>query len=89
MVSNPCSILIIKMIPKLYSLSILFISTAIFLEAQKGNRNSGANIDEKEYLFPGTGFFVKNRKPYDESEAKAWFKEAYDLEKKEKGSKSK
>jgi len=88
MVSNPCSILIIKMIPKLYILSTLFLSSAIFLGAQKGNRNSAANSDEKEYLFPGTGFFVKNRKPYDESEAKAWFKEAYDLEKEDKGSKS-
>ena len=76
------------MIPKLYFLSTIFLSSVIFLGAQKGNRNSAANSDEKEYLFPGTGFFVKNRKPYDESEAKAWFKEAYDLEKEGKGSKS-
>ena len=88
MVSNPCSILIIKMISKLKFLSILFISTFISLEAQKVNRSSGANIDEEEYLFPGTGFFVKNRKPYDEAVAKAWFKEAYDLEKNDKVSKS-
>ena len=71
------------MIPKLYFLSTVFLSTAIFLGAQKGNRNSAANSDEKEYLFPGTGFFVKNRKPYDEPEAKSWFKEAYELELKE------
>ena len=76
------------MIPKLYFLSTIFLSSVIFLGAQKGNRNSAANSDEKEYLFPGTGFFVKNRKPYDESEAKAWFKEAYNLEKEGKGSKS-
>ena len=87
MVSNPCSILILKMIPKLYFLSTLFLSSFIFLGAQKGNRNSGP-IATKKYLFPGTGFFVKNRKPYDEPEAKSWFKEAYELEKKEKGSKS-
>ena len=42
-------------------------------------RNSS---ETEDYLFPGTGFFVKNRKPYDDYEAKSWFKEAFDSESK-------
>ena len=32
--------------------------------------NSKQGAGEKEHLFPGTGFFVKNRDPYDEKIAK-------------------
>lgn len=32
--------------------------------------------DVKDFLFPGTGFFVKNRNPYDEQTAKEWFLKA-------------
>lgn len=38
--------------------------------------NSKQGVGEKEHLFPGTGFFVKNRDPYDEKIAKKWFLEA-------------
>ena len=84
MVSNPCSILVIIMISKLYFPSLFLI----FSEAQNRNSASSSNSVENEYLFPGTGFFIKNRKPYDKIEAKVWFKEAYDLEKEQKESKS-
>ena len=44
-------------------------------------------IQARRHLFPGTGF-IKNRKPYEDYQAKAWFKEAYLLEKEEKTSKA-
>ena len=88
MVSNPCSILVIIMISKLYFPSLFFFFSVIFSEAQNRNSASSSNSVENEYLFPGTGFFIKNRKPYDKIEAKVWFKEAYDLEKEQKESKS-
>ena len=88
MVSNPCSILIIIMTSKLYFPSLLFLFSIIFSEAQNRNPKSRINSNVEEYLFPGTGFFIKNRKPYDEFLAKAWFQDAYDLEKEQKESKS-
>jgi len=42
--------------------------------------NRGNRTDEKTYLFPGTGFFIKNREPYDDREAKEWFHSAVALE---------
>ena len=63
------------MIPKTYIYSFFIFLSLIFAEAQTGRQNRGAASDEKQYLFPGTGFFVKNRLPYDEEEAKAWFKD--------------
>ena len=36
---------------------------------------------EKEYIFPGTGFFVKNRDPYPDKEAQQWFIDANRLQK--------
>ena len=80
MVCNPCSILVNIMIPKTYIYSFFIFLSLIFAEAQTGRQNRGAASDEKQYLFPGTGFFVKNRLPYDEEEAKAWFKEAFTLQ---------
>ena len=68
------------MIPKTYIYSFFIFLSLIFAEAQTGRQNRGAASDEKQYLFPGTGFFVKNRLPYDEEEAKAWFKEAFTLQ---------
>ena len=43
--------------------------------------NSKQGAGEKEHLFPGTGFFVKNRDPYDEKIAKKWFLEAHKSQK--------
>ena len=66
---------------KKYLISIASIICILSsLNAQKGaSRNSS---ETEDYLFPGTGFFVKNRKPYDDYEAKSWFKEAFDSESK-------
>ena len=38
--------------------------------------------DEKDYLFPGTGIFGKNRDPIESQQAKEWFLKAEDEEKK-------
>ncbi|MFP6887800.1 MAG: tetratricopeptide repeat protein [Opitutales bacterium] len=38
--------------------------------------------DEKDYLFPGTGIFGKNRDPIESQQAKQWFLKAEDEEKK-------
>ena len=77
MVCNPCSILVNIMIPKTYIYSFFIFLSLIFAEAQTGRQNRGAASDEKQYLFPGTGFFVKNQLPYDEEEAKAWLRGFY------------
>ena len=81
MVGNPCSILICnaKYIPKLLSnfsrsAFTLFILASVLQAAPRSSR--GSDTSEKTYLFPGTGFFVKNRKPYEPQEAKRWFNEA-------------
>jgi len=58
-----------------------------FLWAQKSSSRK-ANDPSEEYLFPGTGFFIKDRKPYEDYQAKAWFKQAYLLEKEDKASKA-
>lgn len=38
-------------------------------------RNNNSATETKEYLFPGTGFFKKNRDPIDNNQAKIWFLE--------------
>lgn len=79
------------MISKIQTLHIYILLSLVawtFTSAQKGNSGRGLKSDEKEYLFPGTGFFVKNRKPYDDIEAQNWFKEAYDMEQNGRSSKS-
>ena len=59
----------------------IIISNALFSFVLLGQQsNSRYKEEEKEYLFPGTGFFVKNRKPYENNEAINWFREAYSLE---------
>ena len=60
-----------RIFPVLLSLFIL----ASVLQAASGS-SRGSDTSEKTYLFPGTGFFVKNRKPYEPQEAKRWFNEA-------------
>ena len=52
----------------------VFILASVLQAAPRSSR--GSDTSEKTYLFPGTGFFVKNRKPYEPQEAKRWFNEA-------------
>ena len=73
---------------KTYIFSFSTLLIACLASAQMGNPNRGSSAVEQEYLFPGTGFFVKNRKPYEENEAKLWFKEAYNYEMQQKSSKA-
>ena len=46
---------------------------------RRGNQSNPAS--GKDYLFPGTGFFKKNRDPIKEEEAKEWFLAAESKEK--------
>ena len=67
---------------KFFSLlfSICFVvSFSSLLDSAPPPRKPG--LSEKEYTFPGTGFFVKDRTPYPENEAKRWFLEANKLQK--------
>ena len=61
---------------------ILILSSSCLWSVSPGdsrtNRNSSNN--DKEYLFPGTGFFKKNRDPLDDKQAKLWFLEAEQAE---------
>ena len=43
---------------------------------EKNRRNKGAHSQDKEFLFPGTGFFKKNRDPILDKQAKEWFLDA-------------
>ena len=77
MVSNPCSILNFEVKILIITLFFAFLSS---LFAQKGPPR---NMTEKEeYLFSGTGFFIKNRKPYNDYDAKKWFEDAFFYQKK-------
>ena len=60
-------------------LSIVSFSLAHFIDGAP--RPRGQADAEKEYTFPGTGFFIKNRDPYEAEEAKSWFVEAHKLQK--------
>tara|TARA_X000000950_G_scaffold273837_1_gene358108 strand:+ start:438 stop:1547 length:1110 start_codon:yes stop_codon:yes gene_type:complete len=56
---------------------LIFFTLILFLLGHLAAApNSKQSAGEKEHLFPGTGFFVKNRDPYDEKIAKKWFLEA-------------
>jgi tetratricopeptide (TPR) repeat protein len=46
---------------------------------QSGQQN--LTEDDRKNLFPGTGFFIKNRDPYSNEEAKSWFVEASNIQK--------
>lgn len=67
--------------------SLLFIFSILMTLSAVGNPRSNRNTDEeKKHLFPGTGFFIKNRNPYENEEAKEWFIEALKLQKENKTS---
>jgi len=57
---------------KFLSISALFVLFLFQLDllAVKGARPGDKTTDEQQHIFPGTGFFVKDRSPYDDTEAK-------------------
>ena len=68
-----------------YSLSLVlfcFFITDCWSVSPGANRNRNLSQQDKEYLFPGTGFFSKNRDPLENDQAKAWFLEAEEERKK-------
>lgn len=60
------------------SLILLLMTSALVSSHAAPSRNSPST--EKEYTFPGTGFFSKDRSPYDDKEARSWFIEANRLQ---------
>ena len=67
---------------KLFIISIGFSTFYLLSFDLFANPRGSAKTEvEKTYLFPGTGFFVKNRDPYPPDEAKGWFLEAMNLQK--------
>ena len=67
-----------KFSPLIFSICFV-VSSSSLLESAPAPRTAG--VSDKEYTFPGTGFFVKDRTPYPENEAKHWFLEANKLQK--------
>ncbi|MDG1138661.1 MAG: tetratricopeptide repeat protein [Opitutales bacterium] len=65
--------------------SFLFLSLSFlitfpsFLQSAPSPRRPGLSV--KEYTFPGTGFFVKDRTLYSEKESKRWFLQAQKFQK--------
>ena len=56
---------------------IIYSTCQLWSVSPGGNRrNNSSATQTKEYLFPGTGFFKKNRDPIDNNQAKVWFLEA-------------
>ena len=69
----------------MFSKTIFFLVTICILTIGSyqvdANPRAPKKSDEvKTYLFPGTGFFIKNRDPYEDDEAKEWFLEAIELQ---------
>jgi tetratricopeptide (TPR) repeat protein len=64
----------------------IFFSVAIciltlgFHQADANPRAPKKSEEVKTYLFSGTGFFIKNRDPYEDDEAREWFLEAIELQ---------
>jgi len=69
---------------KSVSIFLLFTLTISLLGmtfASAANRRGAQTNSSKDYLFPGTGFFKKNRDPINASQAKEWFLSAEAQEK--------
>ncbi len=62
-------------------LRFLWLSPLFFVLLQGAPPSRNSETNEKEYTFSGTGFFIKNRDPYEDAEAKKWFVEANELQK--------
>jgi tetratricopeptide (TPR) repeat protein len=72
---------ILVMFSKTIYLSFSICLLILGLEYAEANPRASQKSDEvKTYLFPGTGFFIKNRDPYEDKEAKKWFLEAIELQ---------
>jgi len=67
-----------KFFPLIFSIFFV-VSSSCFLESAPAPSKPG--VSDKEYTFPGTGFFIKDRSPYPENEAKRWFLEANKMQK--------
>jgi outer membrane protein assembly factor BamD len=81
MVSSSCSILNLNLMKFVKSfillLLITFVSQSYAISPGGGNlRKNGSNSDDKEFLFPGTGFFKKNRDPISDEQSRFWFDKA-------------
>jgi len=62
-----------------FSVAICILTLGV-VQADANPRASKKSDEVKTYLFPGTGFFIKNRDPYEDDEAKEWFLEAIELQ---------
>ncbi len=60
---------------------LLFVCLPLVFAAPPRSGQQNFADDERIELFPGTGFFIKNREPYSDEEAKAWFEEASTIQK--------
>ena len=61
-------------------LNLSLFTFCFFNLLQGATRAKGPGVVDKEYTFPGTGFFIKNRDPYNPGEARKWFIEAGKLQ---------
>ena len=55
---------------------VIAIQLTALSPGEKNRRNKGVHSQDKEFLFPGTGFFNKNRDPIMDKQAKEWFLDA-------------
>jgi len=60
---------------------LLFFCLPFVFAAPPHSAQQNLAEDDQRNLFPGTGFFVKNRDPYSNEEAKSWFEEASSIQK--------
>ncbi len=79
MVIHNRSILIMFSKKIFFSVAICILTIG-FYQADANPRATKKSDEVKTYLFPGTGFFIKNRDPYEDDEAKQWFLEAIELQ---------
>ena len=79
MVIHNRSILVMFSKTIFFSVTICILTIG-FYQADANPRAPKKSDEVKTYLFPGTGFFIKNRDPYKDNEAKEWFLEAIELQ---------
>ena len=79
MVIHNRSILVMFSKTNFFSVAICILTIG-FCQADANPRAPKKSDEVKTYLFPGTGFFIKNRDPYKDDEAKEWFLEAIELQ---------
>ena len=69
MVIHNRSILVMFSKTIFFSVAICILTVG-FYQADANPRAPKKSDEVKTYLFPGTGFFIKNRDPYEDDEAK-------------------